>query len=146
MVSRCSDGVLVEFAYVSSVEAGLPPAALARLERQCWAHNMRSGITGEMRLEDGVISQTVEGHWSEVMSLASRILTDTRHTSISIRSFKPIEQRRYASWKTFGLNLQDASEVIAGADLTNVRRLPSSVALAETHVAAPDAGQVQRGG
>jgi hypothetical protein len=123
MIAQCSEGALVEFAYVSQVDKSLPPAALSRLERQCWAHNVRAGITGEVRLEDGTFTQVLEGRWPEVMALASRILTDTRHTSISILAFGPIEKRRFASWSASGLSLDTAPEPMAEGPVPNVLQL-----------------------
>lgn len=127
MVSSNPTAALVEFAFASRVESHLPAAALARLERQCWAHNMRAGLTGELRHANGTIEQVIEGPWCEVVALASRILTDARHGSIAIRSMRPIESRRFTGWSSHGLGIADADVTIDPVP-DNVHRLSATQA------------------
>lgn len=94
---------LVEFAFVSRVAADLCEAGVLRLARQTWRHNTEAGLTGTMRLEDGEISQVVEGSVEVVLPLASRILADSRHGSIRVLAFGPIAARRYEGWRVDGL-------------------------------------------
>ena len=67
---------LVEFAFESQVADDLTPASFARLARQSWSSNVRAGLTGELRLQDGRFVQVVEGRCADVLRLAARILAD----------------------------------------------------------------------
>jgi hypothetical protein len=145
MVVPHSATSLVEFVYVSRMSRNLPRAALARLERQCWANNMRARVTGELRLEANDFSQIIEGPWSDIMNLASRILTDPRHDSISIHSFRPIEVRRFSTWTSHGFEtvLPHASSAWPGA--SNVSRLVvGSSVVPSAHPAIASASHAQR--
>lgn len=95
-------GSLMTLKFVSTPDAGLSPAALNLVVCQAWAHNMRTGITGEMALRDGLFHQTVEGPFDEIVPLASRILSDSRHHHIAIEHFGSIPARRYGCWSCTG--------------------------------------------
>jgi len=148
MPISCSPTSLVEFAYTSKAASALPASVLSRLARQCWAHNVRAGLTGELRHDRGEFHQILEGPWAEIMTLAARILTDPRHTAIAIRSFRAIEARRFESWTVHGLGGAEAlafTNDFAGA---NVRRLPVGAVPAanETGGRAACGGQRSLGG
>lgn len=141
----CSPTSLVEFSYASKAILRLPPAALARLERQCWAHNIRAGLTGELRYARGRFKQTLEGPWAEIMTLASRILTDPRHTEISIRAFRPIQSRRFAHWTARGLAHRTAPAIVP-IPAGNVCWLPVGDARLSPAAAAKAAGSARSRG
>ena len=96
---------LVEFAFESRASDDLDPAALARLVRQAWRNNLRAGLTGELRLEDGRFFQVVEGRCADVVRLAARILTDSRHCAIRTLALDALPARRYAAWTVSGFDL-----------------------------------------
>ncbi len=101
---RGGDRALVEFRFTSRLACGLPEAVLIRLEREAMRFNRLHGLTGEMRLVGRTLRQVVEGSWPVVMPLAARILTDQRHTAISISAFRPIKARRFGDWTAVGFN------------------------------------------
>jgi hypothetical protein len=98
------DRALVEFRFASRLADGLPEAVLIRLEREAMQFNRLHGLTGEMRLVGRTLRQVVEGSWPVVMPLAARILTDQRHTAISISAFRPIRARRFQDWTAVGFS------------------------------------------
>jgi hypothetical protein len=115
---------LVEFSFESVAAAELPPAVFLRLARQASAFNMRTGLTGRLRLQGGRFVQTVEGRCDLVLSLAARILADPRHEAIRTTAFRAIAARRFADWGVSGF-AHDAAE-IAGAG--NLRLMPAVAA------------------
>lgn len=122
---RGSDGALVEFRFVSRLADGLPGAVLLRLERQVRHFNRIHGLTGEMRLDRGVVRQVVEGSWQVVMPLAARILTDRRHGAISISAFQPIRARRFPAWEATGFDASPGKALLELALDTNLSVLPT---------------------
>jgi hypothetical protein len=97
-------GPLVEFAFVSSMDAALPQAALGRLVGQAWRYNTRSGLTGAMEIDGRKVRQVIEGDVATVLPLASRILSDPRHGRIRVLSFGPVPARRHVGWRVTGLH------------------------------------------
>jgi hypothetical protein len=104
MTDAFSRSPLVEFSCVSRAADRLPSAAILRMAQRAWSQNARQGITGSLRFENGAFHQIVEGTSDVLLPLVSRILTDPRHEAISIRSFRPIERRRYDVWTVEGLD------------------------------------------
>ena len=96
---------LVEFAFESQAAEDLTPEIVARLARQSWSSNVRAGLTGELRLQDGRFVQVVEGRCADVLRLAARILADSRHRAIRILAFRALPARRYAAWTVQGFDL-----------------------------------------
>ena len=123
---RGSQAALIRFSFVSRLAAGLPEAALLRLERQAAAFNLRHGLTGEMCLERGTVRQVIEGCWSVVMPLAGHILTDRRHNSISITAFRTIEARSFDDWRATGFGAPFPGDALSGAG-ANFMVLPLEV-------------------
>lgn len=120
MAGMAPERGLVAFAFVSSVDPGLSGHALVRLAGQCWAFNLRHGLTGLMRLEAGRIEQVVEGRASVLVPLAARILADPRHGVISIRSFGGAGIRRHSAWRCLGFEALG----VYGGDLPPACRRP----------------------
>jgi hypothetical protein len=108
-------GPLIWFAFVSTVLDVVPPAALVRMERQVWEFNVRNRITGRMALRAGRIRQALEGDASVVLPLVARILSDERHSDISITGFRVIKARRFTGWRSLGF-AAGTPQVCAEAD------------------------------
>ena len=106
---------LVEFAFESRPDGELTPEDLAQLACQSWSHNVRSGLTGELRLLDDRFVQVVEGGCTEVLKTAARILADPRHHAIRILAFGPLAARRHVGWTVSGFARPPASEAISAA-------------------------------
>ena len=92
---------LLEFSFESTV-SDVPEAALQRLARRSAAFNVRMGLTGRLRLEDGRFIQSLEGRAAVLLPLAGRILADPRHGSIRVTAFGSIGARRFADWSAEG--------------------------------------------
>lgn len=110
---------LLEFSFESTV-SDLPEAALQRLARRSAAFNVRMGLTGRLRLEDGRFIQSLEGRAAVLLPLAGRILADPRHGSIRVTAFGSIGARRFADWSAEGFQWS-----LAGSDSDNLHFLPS---------------------
>ena len=67
--------------------------------------NPRLGLTGELHLEDGCFSLVLEGRGDLLLPLAARILADRRHARIQLAEFGAIAERRFASWRVAGFDL-----------------------------------------
>jgi hypothetical protein len=96
------DEVLVEFSFVSSLRDFVTRDALAQMERRFWEFNVRNRISGSATHCAGRITQSIEGSPEVVLPLAACILSDHRHTGISILTFGAIATRRFASWHSTG--------------------------------------------
>lgn len=100
---------LVEFSFVSRVSPDLPPTTLLRLARQSWSFNLRSGLTGTLRLVGDSFFEEIEGPCDVVQPLAARILGDSRHEAIRISAFRHLDARRHRGWSIAGFDLERES-------------------------------------
>lgn len=99
--------VLVEFRF-ESVLCDIDTGALARMVRQSWRTNLRSGVTGEMRIDGSRVEQVIEGEIDVILPMAARILSDRRHTAIETVALGPIEARRFSDWRVHGMPAEAA--------------------------------------
>lgn len=127
MPGDCDKGtVLVEFRF-ESVLCDIDADALAQMVCQCWRSNLRSGVTGEMRIEDRRVAQVIEGAIDVVLPMVARILSDRRHTEIETITLGPIVARRFGDWRIHGMQVAAAVPAdAAGA----IALFPSANALA----------------
>jgi hypothetical protein len=121
-------GDLIEFAFESQVADDLTPASFARLVRKSWSFNVRTGLTGELRLQDGRFLQIIEGRCATVLELAARILSDPRHGAIRIVAFRALPARRFAAWTVSGFDLGGTPEGAVNPTPANLRFMPTRVA------------------
>jgi hypothetical protein len=105
-------GELVVFALESRSMAGLPPAALLRIEQTARRFNERMGLTGELRLEGQCFALTVEGPSGLVLPLAGRILADPRHRAIRVTAFTRLAERRFEAWTSSGFGSGTAANAL----------------------------------
>ena len=119
---------LVEFAFESEASEDLTPEFVARLARQTWSSNVRAGLTGELRLQDGRFVQVVEGRCADVLRLAARILADSRHRAIRILAFRALPARRHATWTVQGFDLAAAPVEAPRPTPANLRFLQARAA------------------
>lgn len=102
-------GSLIEFSFVSRLDAAMPAEAVARLVRQVWRCNTAAGLTGLMAIRGREVREVVEGDVEAVLPLASRILSDPRHGRIRVLAFGPLLARRYSAWCVEGFAFPDAA-------------------------------------
>ena len=131
------NGDLVEFAFESQVADDLTAASFARLVRQSWSFNVRAGLTGELRLQDGRFVQTLEGRCATVLALAARILADPRHGAIRILAFRTLAARRFAGWTVSGFDLAETAEAPLRPAAANLRFMPAGVAARRIEASLP---------
>jgi hypothetical protein len=121
-------GDLIEFAFESQVADDLTSDGFARLVRQSWSFNVRTGLTGELRLQDGRFVQILEGRCATILELAARILSDHRHGGIRILAFRALPVRRFAAWTVSGFDLGGTHEGAVYPTPANLRFMPARVA------------------
>jgi hypothetical protein len=121
-------GDLIEFAFESEPAEELTPEVLTRLARQSWSNNVRAGLTGELRLEDGRFVQVVEGRCAEILRLAARIIADSRHGAIRILAFRALSARRHTAWTVKGFDFAAAPEGAPRATPANLSFLQARAA------------------
>ncbi len=100
--------ILIEFRF-QSVLCDMEAPALAQMARQSWRNNLRSGVTGEMRIEGSRIVQVIEGTINVVLPLVARILADRRHTAIKTIALDPLDARRFDDWRVHGIPAEFAT-------------------------------------
>ena len=121
-------GDLVEFAFESEDAEDVTPAVAARLARQTWSSNVRLGLTGELRLEDGRFTQVVEGRCVDVLRLVARILADSRHGAIRVTAFRALAARRHTAWTVSGFDLGAVPDATPLPTAANLRFLQARAA------------------
>ena len=119
---------LGEFAFESQAADDLTPETLTRLARQSWSGNVRAGLTGELRLEDGRFFQVVEGRCADVLRLAARVIADSRHRAIRVLAFRALPARRHAAWTVQGFDLGAAPAEAPRATPANLHFLQARAA------------------
>ena len=134
--------MLAEFSYVSRLAPGMPTTTPMRIARQAWSFNAKHELTGVLRYEAGRFVQVVEGPWSVILSLSSRILTDARHKAIAITALGPLRSRRFDGWHTSGIEAAGEAGTgwIGGDNLRVLKRpplLPPEVSLTPEAAGAP---------
>lgn len=128
---------LIEFQFESRL-CDMEAAALAQMARQSWLNNLRSGVTGEMRIEERRVAQVIEGTVDAVLPMVARILADRRHTAIETTALGPIDARRFADWRVHGLPAESAAacdRAAAGAIMLFPASNPRGAAVAARRTA-----------
>lgn len=126
MSSDRAGATLVLLKFASKPATSLSAQALGRVVCQAWAHNTRCGITGEIALRDGMIYQTLEGEFADIVPLASRILSDTRHHQIAIDCFCAITTRHYHTWNSVGFEVGQPVARVADGSAGVIRLIPGA--------------------
>ena len=99
--------MLVRLMYASRAAAGLDNEELAAILRQSRAANARDGITGALCLcnHGRLFIQVLEGGRDAVSRCYARIVTDARHTDVTLLEFHEVEERRFAGWAMGQVNM-----------------------------------------
>lgn len=115
---------LIEFAFDSLVARDVPSSALQRVALGSLEANPRSGLTGELRLRAGRLSQVTEGRSAVLLPLAARILADPRHQSIRVLRLAPIGARRFGDWTVAGFGLDTDAVLPEAANVYHLALRP----------------------
>jgi hypothetical protein len=125
MNERGGSNDLAEFSFESEATAGLPAAVFLRLGRRASLYNVRAGVTGRLRLQDGRFAGLLEGRCSVILPLAARIMADGRHGAIRTTAFGALDARRFADWAVGGFELEGTEAALA----ENLRFIPAGAAM-----------------
>jgi hypothetical protein len=104
--------MLVRLLYVSRPLAPINKEALDTILAQSRAHNPALGITGILCYGGDVFMQLLEGGREQVNRLYNQIVTDNRHTDVTVLHYEEITERRFASWTMGQVNLEKLNPAI----------------------------------
>ncbi|HEX5684850.1 MAG TPA: BLUF domain-containing protein [Ideonella sp.] len=97
--------MLVRLMYASRAAKPLDPEELAHILRQARAANPKLGVTGVLCSSGELFIQVLEGGRAAVNRLYNRIITDGRHTDVTLLSYEEIDERRFAGWAMGQVNM-----------------------------------------
>lgn len=109
---------LIECCYSSKASKPFTDEELLSLRSQARAYNGGQKITGFLAYDDESQSffQILEGPEKAVQNLMSKIITDTRHSSVVIRFQVKIKERSYSDWSMSLVTLSEIKSAIAHVD------------------------------
>lgn len=97
--------MLVRLMYCSRAVAGVDQEELTMLLRQSRIDNANRGITGMLCFSEGLFIQVLEGGREPVNALYKRIVTDPRHSDVTLLVYDEVSERRFASWTMGQVNM-----------------------------------------
>jgi hypothetical protein len=71
------------------------PADISRILHTARRNNLHLGVTSLLIFDGATFCHYLEGEHSTLIPLLGRIATDTRHTSMLVRSEGPLDSRRF---------------------------------------------------
>lgn len=93
--------------YTSTATASFNNNELESLVTLCNKHNELNGISGAIIFHNAFFIQALEGDLFKLNTLYTKLLVDKRHKDLTLRSFGPIEERRFKEWGMAHLCLFD---------------------------------------
>lgn len=97
--------MLVRLLYASRAFAPADSATIITILQQSRKHNPPAGITGVLCHSERLFLQVLEGGREQVNRLYARIMTDPRHSDVTLLHYEEISERRYAGWTMGQTNL-----------------------------------------
>lgn len=97
--------MLVRLMYCSRAVSGVDQEELTSLLRQSRIDNANRGITGMLCFSEGLFIQVLEGGRDPVNALYKRIVTDPRHSEVTLLVYDEVSERRFASWTMGQVNM-----------------------------------------
>jgi hypothetical protein len=91
--------------YASRTAQPLDPEELAQILHQSRQKNPVHGITGVLCSSGNIFIQVLEGGRAAVNRLYNHIVSDPRHTDVTLLAYEEIEERRFAGWAMGQVNL-----------------------------------------
>ncbi|MFQ5623168.1 MAG: BLUF domain-containing protein [Paracoccaceae bacterium] len=89
---------LVQLVFRSEKTPAFDAEAFARDERRYRERNAGLGITGFLLSEDTAFTSFMEGAEEVLFGLMEQIVSDSRHSSLTIRFEEAAQRRRFANW------------------------------------------------
>ena len=87
-------------------------ATITSIVEKAQCYNATKEITGIMLVLNNQILQVLEGKYSHINELFTKIQNDTRHTKIQLLKFDPIKQRYFGEWQMQAVTFDDLSSGI----------------------------------
>jgi hypothetical protein len=97
--------MLVRLLYTSRAAGQADAATVGAILQQSRRHNPPAGITGVLCHSERLFLQVLEGGREQVNRLYARIMTDPRHTDVTLLHYDEINERRYVGWTMGQANL-----------------------------------------
>ena len=97
--------MLVRLLYASHAAEKIDCAAVQDIMQQSHAHNPHNGITGILCHSDKLYMQVLEGGRDVINKLYAKILSDPRHTDVTLLHYEEISERHYSGWTMGQANL-----------------------------------------
>ena len=92
--------------YTSWARAGLRPDEVDTILSSAKINNPLDGITGVLIFNGTAFMQILEGSEEAIDGLTSRLVSDPRHSNMSIRDRRLIEKRSFPNWSMAYLRLE----------------------------------------
>ncbi|GAA0854399.1 BLUF domain-containing protein [Aliiglaciecola litoralis] len=89
---------LQQLAYISSATSEPTSADLQAILDVATDKNQQHKITGFLMYAERIFYQIIEGPKTEIDTLYSNLLRDTRHSKVTRILYNPISSRRFADW------------------------------------------------
>jgi len=90
--------MLVQLLYCSSAVSHTDRETIAEILQQSCRNNPRAGITGVLCFTERFFIQLLEGGRPQVNALYARLITDPRHSDVTLLHYSEIGERRYSGW------------------------------------------------
>ncbi len=99
--------MLVRLMYASRAAAQVSHDATVSILKVSKLNNPKVGITGVLCFceTQRIFMQVLEGGRAQVSALYNRIVTDPRHTEVTLLSFEEVEERSFAGWSMGQVNM-----------------------------------------
>lgn len=90
--------MLVRCLYASRSTGAITDETVHAIIDKSRRNNPVTGITGLLCADDQNYVQVLEGGREQVSALFKRIMSDNRHSDVTLLSFEEIDTRHYGSW------------------------------------------------
>jgi Sensors of blue-light using FAD len=90
--------MLIRLVYASTAQSGVDLNEFKRILLQAQANNHRRDLTGMLAFNSKIFLQALEGSREQINDLYAKLLRDPRHNTVTLLSYKEIEERHWANW------------------------------------------------
>jgi hypothetical protein len=98
--------MLVRLLYVSRSSHPITADSVDQLLNQSRKNNTSAGITGVLCFTESCYLQVIEGGRKAVNDLYNQIVSDERHSEVTVLHFEEVNERLYGSWTMGRVNLE----------------------------------------
>ena len=126
--------MLVRLLYASRATAPIDDGVIQNILAQSRKNNPDDGITGVLCVcQGGVYMQALEGGREKVNQLYAKIVSDPRHTDVTILAYDEITERRFPSWNMGRVELAKVNAAVVLKYSETPRFDPMSISGAAAH-------------